>query len=99
MKNEANNTITLRITHDQDFIHGTRHSAFLVANEEDVAHAQTIPLVINATDEDLLDMMDSLRGIKFRISELGKEVKVVDQVFNDPNFETKEEADKYLQEM
>lgn len=99
MTNKSLNTITIEISHHQDFINGTSHNAYLVANAEDIEHRQCVPLIIAATDKDLLEMMDCLSGIKIRLEELGKEVKVVDKVFNDPNFETQDEAEKWLQEM
>lgn len=99
MKNLSNNTVTIEISHNQDFINGTTHNAYLVNNAEDVEHRQTVVLIIGAKDADLFEMMECLQGIKARLEQLGKKVKVVDRVFNDPNFETQAEADKFMQEM
>ena len=99
MTNESHNTVTIEISHNQDFINGTTHNAYLVNNAEDIANRQTVALIIGAKDADLFEMMECLQGIKTRIEQLGKKVKVVDRVFNDPNFETQEEADKFMQEM
>lgn len=83
----------IKVLKEIHYIEGNDYSATLklvVDGEHDV----TMPVAIK--QKDFSALMDSVNGIKTRLELLGNEVSVDVEVWNDPNFESQEQADDYL---
>ena len=97
MKNKFNNDLIIEIVTEEHFVEGNEKIVFLKSG--DPQHEITIPLSYGVKSDELLELMDCIDGLKFRLEQMGKRVKIVEKINHDPNFENQAEADNYLQEM
>lgn len=85
---------TIKIVTEQHYIEGNKLHVFLINGEG--VHANTMPLVINENPNNIVKIADSLDGLKFRLEQLGNDVEIKNVVNPDPNFESAEAAQEYL---
>ena len=85
---------TIRIITEQHYIEGNKLHVFLVNGEG--ANANMMPLVINENPNKIVEIAESLDGLKFRLEKLGNEVEIKNVIHSDPNFESEAEAEEYL---
>lgn len=85
----------IKIVEEQHFIEGNRYFAYLMQPMSD-GYNQMI-IACNVKSSDYLDMCEKLDGLKFRLESLGNEVETLLRFDPDPNFETEEDANKYLE--
>lgn len=85
---------TIKIVTEQHYIEGNQLHVFLICGEG--AYAKTMPLVINENPNNIVKIADNLDGLKFRLEQLGNEVEIKNVVNPDPNFESAEAAQEYL---
>lgn len=85
---------TIKIVTEQHYIEGNKLHVFLINGEG--VHANTMPLVINENPNNIVKIADSLDGLKFRLEQLGNDVEIKNVVDPDPNFESAEAAQEYL---
>ena len=84
----------IRIITEQHYIEGNRLHVFLVNGEG--ANANMMPLVINENPNKIVEIAENLDGLKFRLEQLGNEVEIKNVIHSDPNFESAEAAEEYL---
>ena len=85
---------TIKIVTEQHYIEGNILHVFLINGEG--VHANTMPLVINENPDKILEIADNLDGLKFRLEQLGNDVEIKNVINPDPNFESAEAAQEYL---
>lgn len=85
---------TIKIVTEQHYIEGNKLHVFLINGEG--AHTNTMPLAINQHPDHILQIAETLDGLKFRLEQLGNDVKIKNVVEPDPNFKSEEEAEEYL---
>lgn len=85
---------TIKIVTEQHYIEGNKLHVFLINGEG--ANANTMPLVINENPNNIVEIAESLDGLKFRLEKLGNNVEIKNVVNPDPNFESAEAAQEYL---
>ena len=83
----------IRIVREEHYIEGDRYFAYLQADNSD----ELICIARNVKPEGFLQMCEKLDGIRFRLSELDNYVSAITEVRPDPNFETAEDAEEYLE--
>ena len=86
---------TIKIVTEQHYIEGNKLHVFLINGEG--AHAITMPLVINENPNNIVEIADSIDGLKFRLEKLGNDVEIKNVVDPDPNFESEQAAQEYLE--
>lgn len=85
--------IRIRIVQEQHFIEGDRFFAYLESPD-----TKTIQIVAcNVKPNELLSMCEKLDGLKIRLEQLGNTVEVRTVFRDDPNFESREQAEEYLE--
>lgn len=85
---------TIKIVTEQHYIEGNKLHVFLINGEG--ANANTMPLVINENPNKIVEIAESLDGLKFRLEKLGNDVEIKNVINPDPNFESEEAAQEYL---
>lgn len=85
---------TIKIVTEQHYIEGNKLHVFMINGEG--ANANTMPLVINENPNNIVEIADSIDGLKFRLEQLGNDVEIKNVVDPDPNFESAEAAQEYL---
>ena len=85
---------TIKIVTEQHYIEGNKLHVFLINGEG--AHANTMPLAINQNPDKIIEIAENIDGLKFRLEQLGNEVEIKNVVNPDPNFESAEAAQEYL---
>lgn len=83
----------IRIVQEQHFIEGDRFFAYL---ETPVSKTTQI-VACNVKPYDLLSMCEKLDGLKCRLEQLGNKVEVKTLFRDDPNFESRQQAEEYLE--
>ena len=86
---------TIKIVTEQHYIEGNKLHVFLINGEG--VHANTMPLVINENPDKIVEIADNLDGLKFRLEQLGNDVEIKNVVEPDPNFESEQAAQEYLE--
>lgn len=86
---------TIKIVTEQHYIEGNKLHVFLINGEG--AHANTMPLVINENPDKIVEIADSIDGLRFRLEKLGNDVEIKNVVEPDPNFESEQAAQEYLE--
>ncbi len=81
---------TIKIKTEQHYIEGNKLHVFLING------TNVMPLVINENPNNIVKIAESLDGLKFRLEQLGNEVEIKNVVEPDPNFESAEAAQEYL---
>lgn len=85
---------TIKIKTEQHYIEGNKLHVFLINGEG--ANANIMPLVINENPNNIVEIAESLNGLKFRLEQLGNEVEIKNVIEPDPNFESEADAEEYL---
>lgn len=85
---------TIKIVTEQHYIEGNKLHVFLINGEG--VHANTMPLVINENPNNIVKIAENLDGLKFRLEQLGNDVEIKNVINPDPNFESAEAAQEYL---
>ena len=85
---------TIKIVTEQHYIEGNKLHVFLINGEG--ANSNTMPLVINENPNKIVEIAESLDGLKFRLEKLGNDVEIKNVINPDPNFASEAEADEYL---
>ena len=85
---------TIKIVTEQHYIEGNKLHVFLINGEG--ANANLMPLVINENPNNIVKIAENLDGLKFRLEQLGNDVEIKNVVDPDPNFESAEAAEEYL---
>lgn len=85
---------TIKIVTEQHYIEGNKLHVFLINGEG--ANANTMPLAINKNPDSIVEIADNLDGLKFRLEQLGNDVEIKNVINPDPNFESEEAAQEYL---
>lgn len=85
---------TIKIVTEQHYIEGNKLHVFLINGED--SHANTMPLVINQNPDHIVEIAENLDGLKFRLEQLGNDVEIKNVVNPDPNFESAEAVQEYL---
>lgn len=85
---------TIKIVTEQHYIEGNKLHVFLINGEG--VHANTMPLVINENPNNIVKIAENLDGLKFRLEQLGNDVEIKNVINPDPNFESEEAAQEYL---
>ncbi len=85
----------IKIVEEQHFIEGNTYHAFLMQKQGN-DYVQMI-IACDIKQDGYLDMCEKLGGLKFRLESLGNKVETILRFNPDPNFETKEAADEYLE--
>lgn len=85
---------TIKIKTEQHYIEGNKLHVFLINGEG--AHANVMPLVINENPNNIVKIAENLDGLKFRLEQLGNDVEIKNVIEPDPNFESAEAAQEYL---
>lgn len=85
---------TIKIVTEQHYIEGNKLHVFLINGEG--ANANTMPLVINENPNKIVEIAESLDGLKFLLEKLGNDVEIKNVINPDPNFESEEAAQEYL---
>lgn len=85
--------MTIKIVHEQHFIDGDRFHAYLEQPET----RQSIIVACAVKPDDYLNLCEKLGGLKWRLTDLGNDVSVVNKFEPDPNFETYEDAMEYME--
>lgn len=80
----------IKIVREKHYIDGDRYFAYLETS------GQLICIASNVKPADFLQMCEKLDGVRFRLSELGNYVEATTEVRDDPNFESREQAEEYL---
>lgn len=86
---------TIKIVTEQHYIEGNKLHVFLINGEG--AHANTMPLVINENPNNIVKIAENLDGLKFRMEQLGNDVEIKNVINPDPNFESEQAAQEYLE--
>ena len=81
---------TIKIVTEQHYIEGNKLHVFLIND------INTMPLVINENPNKIVEIAESLDGLKFRLEKLGNEVEIKNVINPDPNFKSAEAAEEYL---
>lgn len=86
---------TIKIVTEQHYIEGNKLHVFLEQGEG--THKTTMPLLINEHPDNILKISENLDGLRFRLQQLGThDVQIKNVVEPDPNFESAEAAEEYL---
>lgn len=85
---------TIKIVTEQHYIEGNKLHVFLEQGEG--VHKNTMPLLINENPNNILKISENLDGLKFRMEQLGNDVEIKNVIEPDPNFESAEAAEEYL---
>lgn len=85
---------TIKTVIEKHYIGGDIYNTSLILNSDDGKHDVQMPIAVNK--KDYAELTDNINGIKSRLELLGNAVKLDVVVWEDPNFESKEEADEYL---
>lgn len=85
---------TIKIVTEQHYIEGNKLYVFLEQGEG--VHKNTMPLLINENPNNILKISENLDGLKFRMEQLGNDVEIKNVIEPDPNFESAEAAEEYL---
>ena len=85
---------TIKTVIEKHYIEGDRYHTSLILNSDDGKHDVQMPIAVNK--KDYAELTDNINGIKSRLELLGNAVKLDVVVWEDPNFESQEEADEYL---
>lgn len=86
----------IEVVKEQHFIEGDRYHAFLHQGEGE--QRITMILAREIQPDGYFNMTESLAGLKIRLELLGNKVKTKITEWPDPNFETREDAAKYMEE-
>lgn len=81
---------TIKIKTEQHYIEGNELHVFLING------TNVMPLVIGENPNNIVKIAESLDGLKFRLEQLGNEVEIKNVINPDPNFESAEAAEEYL---
>lgn len=81
---------TIKIVTEQHYIEGNKLHVFLING------TNVMPLVINENPNNIVEIAESLDGLKFRLEKLGNEVEIKNVIEPDPNFESAADAEEYL---
>lgn len=81
---------TIKIKTEQHYIEGNELHVFLING------INVMPLVIGENPNNIVKIAESLDGLKFRLEQLGNEVEIKNVIEPDPNFESAEAAQEYL---
>lgn len=83
----------LKVVITRHYIEGDEVNVFLNIvgngpNGQDIG----LPLAVQKRKKDLPKIYDSLTWVKHALSSLGNEVEIATKIYNDPNFESEEQA-------
>lgn len=83
----------IKVLKEIHFIEGNDYSAFLKLVNDGI-HDVDMPIAVK--QKDFSELMDNVNGLKTRLEFLGNKVSVDVEIWNDPNFESQEQANEYL---
>lgn len=81
---------TIKIKTEQHYIEGNELHVFLING------TNVMPLVIGENPNNIVKIAENLNGLKFRLEQLGNDVEIKNVIEPDPNFESAEAAQEYL---
>lgn len=88
----------LKVVITRHYIEGDEVNVFLnIVGNGPNGEGTGIPLAVQKRKKDLPKIYDSLTWIKHTLERLDNEVEIVTKIYNDPNFESEEQAADYLE--